>query len=114
MCIKGFKQMWENFLMCCVCVFFIVSFFLVCFVFVYRNPSLGFMTKARGCKIVGQKGSSGVMSHVPKSARECEGIDPRTPKRTPTLGVGVSVESQPLKVRNRLDLLACRWYATYR
>jgi len=34
------------------------------------------------------------MPHAPRSARECEGIDPYTPKGTPTLGVGVLVESQ--------------------
>jgi len=41
---------------------------------------------------VGQKGSSGVMCHAPRSARECEGIDLHTPKGTPTLGVGVLVD----------------------
>jgi len=51
------------------------------------------MTKARGCKVAGQEGSPGVMSHAFGSARECEGIDPHTPKGTPTLGVGVSMDS---------------------
>jgi len=32
------------------------------------------------------------MSHAPRSARECEGIDPHTPKGTPTLGVGVPMD----------------------
>jgi len=41
------------------------------------------MTKAKGCKVVGQEGSPGVMPHAPKSARECEGIDLHTPKATP-------------------------------
>jgi hypothetical protein len=58
-------------------------------VVVCRNPSLGLVTKARGCKVAGQEGSSGVMPHAPGSARECEGISPHTPKGTPTLGVGV-------------------------
>ncbi len=53
------------------------------------NPSLRLMTKARGCKVAGQEGSSRVMPHAPRSARECEGIGPHTPKETPTLGVGV-------------------------
>jgi hypothetical protein len=35
-----------------------------------------------------------VMSHAPGSARKCEGIDPHTPKGTPTLGVEVSVDFQ--------------------
>jgi hypothetical protein len=37
-------------------------------------------TKARAYKVVSQEGSLGVMLHVPRSARECEGIDPHTPK----------------------------------
>jgi len=32
------------------------------------------------------------MPHAPGSARECEGIDFHTPKKTPTLGVGVLME----------------------
>ncbi len=43
---------------------------------------------------MGQEGSSGVMPHAPGSARECEGIDLHIPKGTPTLGVGVLVDSQ--------------------
>jgi hypothetical protein len=34
------------------------------------------------------------MSHAPKSVKECEGIDLHTPKGTPTLGVGVPMDSQ--------------------
>jgi hypothetical protein len=59
-----------------------------------RNPSLGLMTKARGCKVAGQEGSSGVMPHALGSARECEGIDLHTSKGTPLLGVGVLVDSR--------------------
>jgi len=33
------------------------------------------------------------MPHAPGSARECEGIGLPTPKGTPTLGVGVLVDS---------------------
>jgi hypothetical protein len=39
------------------------------------------------------------MLHAPRSARECEGIDPHTPKGTPTLGVGVPVDSQMFRGR---------------
>jgi hypothetical protein len=35
------------------------------------------------------KGKPIVMPHALGSARECVGIDPHTPKGTPTLGVGV-------------------------
>jgi hypothetical protein len=40
------------------------------------NPSLGFMTKARACKGVGQEWSTGVTFHVPENAKECEGMNP--------------------------------------
>jgi len=51
------------------------------------------VTKARGCKVTGQEGSPGIIPHAPKSARECEGIGPHTPKGTPTLGIGTLVDS---------------------
>ncbi len=41
------------------------------------------MTKVKGCKVVGQEGSPGIMPHAPGSARECEGINPHTPKGIP-------------------------------
>jgi hypothetical protein len=59
----------------------------------YCNPSLGLATKAKGCKVAGQEGSPGVMLHALESAKECEGIDPHTPKGTPTLGVIVPMDS---------------------
>jgi hypothetical protein len=62
-----------------------------------RNPSLGFATKARGCKVAGQEGSPRVMSHAPGSARKCERIDLHTPKGAPTLGVGVLVDPRMFK-----------------
>jgi hypothetical protein len=64
-----------------------------------HNLSLGLATKARACKVVGQEGSPGVMLHAPRSARECEGIDPHTPKGIPSLGVRVLVDSQMFKER---------------
>jgi hypothetical protein len=39
------------------------------------------------------------MPHALGSARECEGIDPHTPKGTSTLGVGVLMDSQMFKER---------------
>jgi len=63
------------------------------------NPSLGLATKARGCKVAGQKGSPGIRPHAPRSAKECERIDLHTPKVTPTLGVGVSVDSRMFRER---------------
>jgi len=63
------------------------------------NPSLGLTTKARGCKVAGQKGSPGIMPHAPRNAKECEGIGLHTPKGTPTLGVGVPVDFQMFRER---------------
>jgi hypothetical protein len=45
-----------------------------------RNLGLGLATKARVCKVTGQKGNPRVTSHVPGSVRECEGMNPHTPK----------------------------------
>jgi len=44
------------------------------------NLSLGLATKARACKGVGQKGSLGVISHVPRNVGKCEGMNLHTPK----------------------------------
>jgi hypothetical protein len=57
------------------------------------NPSLGLTTKARACKGAGQERSSTVASHAFGSVKECEGMSPHTPKRAPTVGVGVSMDS---------------------
>jgi hypothetical protein len=62
-----------------------------------RNPNLGLTTKARACKGVSQKWSLRVTFHALGSVGECEGMNPHTPKRTPTLGVGVSMDSQIFK-----------------
>jgi len=37
------------------------------------------------------------MPHAPGIARECEGISPHTPKGTPTLGVGIPIDSRMFK-----------------
>jgi hypothetical protein len=71
----------------------------MCYDLSCRNPSLGLVTKVRGCKVAGKGGSLGVMPHAPGSVRECEGIDPYTPKATPTLGIGVLVDSRMFKER---------------
>jgi len=52
------------------------------------------VTKARAYKVASQEGSSGVMPHAPRSARECKGIDLHTLKGTPILGIGVPVDSR--------------------
>jgi hypothetical protein len=45
-----------------------------------RNPSLRLMTKVRACKVAGQEESPRVTSHALDSAKECEGMNPHTPK----------------------------------
>ncbi len=45
-----------------------------------RNPSLGLTTEARSCKVVGQEKDPRVKSHAFESAKECEGMNPHTPK----------------------------------
>ncbi len=59
-----------------------------------HNPSFGLTTKARACEGVGQEGSPGVTFHALGSVRECEGMNPHTPKRAPTLGIGIMVDFQ--------------------
>jgi hypothetical protein len=59
-----------------------------------RNPSLGLATKAKGLQGCGPRGSPGVTSYTPGSVRKCEGVNPHTPKATPTLGDGVPVDSR--------------------
>jgi hypothetical protein len=59
-----------------------------------HNPSLGFMTKARACKVTNQEGILGITPHTPGNVGKCEGMNPHTPKGTFTLGVGVSMDFQ--------------------
>jgi hypothetical protein len=58
-----------------------------------RNPSIWLATKARGLRGCGPRSRPG--SHITcsrecKEFRECEGMNPHTPKWTPMLGVGES------------------------
>jgi hypothetical protein len=64
-----------------------------------HNPSLGLATKAKACKVVGQKGSPGLMLHAIKSVRKCEGMNPHTSKGVSISGVGVPVDSQNFRER---------------
>jgi hypothetical protein len=64
-----------------------------------RNPSFGLTTKAKGLQRCGPRGSPGVTSHTPGSVGKCEGVNPHTPKATPTLGDGVPVDSRNFRER---------------
>ncbi len=50
-----------------------------------HNLSFGFVTKARFYKVTSQKGSLGIAFHAPGNAKECEGVNPHTPKWILTL-----------------------------
>jgi hypothetical protein len=60
----------------------------------YRNPSLGFVTKAKACEGAGQEWSPGITFYAPENVGKCEGMNPDTPKWTPILGIRISMDSQ--------------------
>jgi hypothetical protein len=57
-----------------------------------RNLSLRLVTKAKVYKGANQEWNPGVTFHALRGARECEGMNPHTPKWAPTLGVGVPMD----------------------
>jgi hypothetical protein len=77
-----------------------------------HNPSLGLVTKARVCKVASQERSIGITYSAPGSAKECEGMNPHTPKWTPILGIKVPMDfwifkgwlqgSKPIDLKNFL------------
>jgi hypothetical protein len=78
--VRAKKEARESHLMCC-------------------NLSFGLATKSRAYKVVGQKGSPGVMPHALGNVGKCEGMNPHTSKGTSTLGVEVPVDSQNFRER---------------
>jgi hypothetical protein len=60
---------------------------------------LGSRLKQKGLQGCGPKESPGVTSHAPGSVGKCEGVNPHTPKATPTLGDGVPVDSRNFRER---------------
>jgi hypothetical protein len=78
-----------------------------------RNPRFGLATKAKGLQGCGPKGSPGVTSGTPESVRKCEGVNPHTPKATPTLGDGVPVDSQNFREQFEGSNLNGLWRSLY-
>jgi hypothetical protein len=78
-----------------------------------HNPSFGLATKAKGLQGCGPRESSGFTSHTLKSVGKCEGMNPHTPKATPTLGNGVPVDSQNFKERFQGSKLNGLWCFLY-
>jgi hypothetical protein len=78
-----------------------------------RNLSFGLVTKAKGLQRCGPRGSPGVTSHALGNVGKCEGVNPHTPKVTPTLGDGVLVDSRNFKERFRGSKLNELWLSLY-
>jgi hypothetical protein len=53
------------------------------------NPSFGLVTKAKGLQGCRPRESPGVTSHILRNVRKYDGVNPHTPKATPTLGNGI-------------------------
>jgi hypothetical protein len=77
------------------------------------NPSFGLVTKAKGLQGCGPRESPRVTSHTPRSVGKCEGVNPHTPKATPTLGDGVLVDSQNFKEQFQGSKLNVLWRSLY-
>jgi hypothetical protein len=77
------------------------------------NPSFGLATKAKGLQRCGVRGSPRVTSHTPGSVGKCEGVNPHTPKATPTLGDGVPMDSQNFKEKFEGSKLNGLWRSLY-
>jgi hypothetical protein len=52
--------------------------------------ALGSRPRQGGYKVAGQEGGPGVTSHALGSGKECERMNPHTPKWTPIVRIGVS------------------------
>jgi len=64
--------------------------------------ALGSRPRRKGLQGCGPRGSPGVTSLIPgsvRSAKEYEGVNPHTPKTTPTLGDGLPMDSRNFKER---------------
>ncbi len=102
--------------------------------FFCRNPSFRLATKAKGvarlrakkkesresrqrhCKSADQKEareSHHILPGVLESVREYEGVNPHTPKATPTWGDGVPVDSQNFRERLQGSNLNVLWHSLY-
>jgi hypothetical protein len=64
----------------CYCRLNFSLFVVDCLGTLCYNPSLGFVTKAKACKVAGQKGSSKITFRAPTSAKECKGMNLHIPK----------------------------------
>ncbi len=85
---------------------------------------LGSRSRQKGCKVAGQEEvrelrqeevweSHHILPGVLESVREYEGMNPHTPKATPTLGDGVQVDSRNFRERLQGSKLNVLWHSLY-
>jgi len=74
---------------------------------------LGLRPKKKGLQGCEPKESPGVTSHIPGSVEKCEGVNPHTPKATPTLGDGVPMDSQNFREQFQGSKLNGLWRSLY-
>jgi hypothetical protein len=67
------------------------------------------MTKAKGLQECEPRESSGVTSHTPENVGKCEGVNPHTPKATPTLRDVVSMDFRNFRERFQGSKLNGLW-----
>jgi hypothetical protein len=75
--------------------------------------ALGSRPRQKGLQGCGTKGSPGITSGTPGSVGKCEGVNPHTPKATPTLGDGVPVDSQNFRDQFEGSNLNGLWRSLY-
>ncbi len=68
-------------------------------IMIVATLALGLRPRQKGLQGCRPKGSPGVTSGTPGSVGKCEGVNPHTPKATPTLGDGVPVDSRNFRDR---------------
>jgi hypothetical protein len=64
-----------------------------------RNPGLGLVTKARGCKVAGQKGHPEIISHVPGSAKSVQEWTFTLPSELPCWELESQMDSRIFRAR---------------
>jgi hypothetical protein len=75
--------------------------------------ALGSRPRQKGLQGCGPKGNPGVTSGTPGNVGKCEGVNPHTPKATPTLGDGVPVDSRNFRDRFEGSNLNGLWPSLY-
>jgi hypothetical protein len=75
--------------------------------------ALGLRPRQKGLQGRRPRGSPGITSHTPESVRKCEGVNPHTPKVTPTLGDGVPVDFRNFREQFQKSKLNGLWHFLY-